>query len=73
MGVVTVTYLLSMAEITSGLSFEPNNLTVTHTPTLTPLQGDSAKTSSLTPRLPSSVWWESGNETTETSSLTLIP
>jgi len=26
-GVVTVTYLLSMAEITSGSSFEPNNLT----------------------------------------------
>jgi len=29
--------------------------THTHTPTLTPLQGDSAETSSLTPRLPSSV------------------
>ena len=27
MGVVTVTYLLSMAEITSESSFEPNNLT----------------------------------------------
>ena len=27
MGVVTVTYLLSMAEITSGSSFEPNNPT----------------------------------------------
>jgi len=26
-GVVTVTYLLSMAEITSGSSFEPNNPT----------------------------------------------
>jgi len=25
--VVTVTYLLSMAEITSGSSFEPNSLT----------------------------------------------
>ena len=27
MGVVRVTYLLRMAEITSGSSFEPNNLT----------------------------------------------
>jgi len=27
MGVVTVTYLLSMAKITSGSSFEPNNPT----------------------------------------------
>ena len=26
-GVVTVTYLLSMVEITSGSSFEPNNPT----------------------------------------------